>query len=562
MCNPLLIYANIKIFGNNTPNTPIKNIAKNFISFSTDGISLADFDLDSHISQKIIPEIVKKEFNILFIKDSLSDNYLELYGITLAYHIRLSAELGDKRFVPIVIISDVDGYILNKLTPMANILFTRNTFVARNEISSYDYFKKVFEQIQPFSDFKKEFLDLIRIDPPQDYLSHHSIANEWAMHRWAEYLDVTTDDIKMINEKISSMLYFKYLKAKFTIKKSDFGKHQQKIKEPGKILYIDDEWAKGWGNILKSLHSDLYVVEEPYKDRTKEEIIEFVLKKISKVDPDLVILDMRLHEDDFQENIHLDELTGIEIFKKIKELNEGIQFIIFTASSNTLLLEEIQSYDTNILSYIKKEHPDDINITIQGNINKLVNKINEGLKKKYLKEIWKIKNDISKLLGVEKTWEENPFSQYIDGLEEYKTHLGKLHKENFYIFDILSGSNENKLNYALVSLATSIDALQSIFIKDKWDKEKQSKTYYYLGEHISKPISNLPDQIAFIIEKSGYEPKEILKELIKLNKKRNQYIHSNPDYILPTEGEILKWHQLFCEIINKIKNRKTVSQKS
>ena len=124
---------------------------------------------------------------------------------------------------------------------------------------------------------------------------------------------------------------------------------------------------------------------------------------------------------------------------------------------------------------------------------------------------------------------------------------------------------EKKLSITVLltlSIATSIDALQSIFIKDKWDKEKQSKTYYYLGEHISKPISNLPDQIAFIIEKSGYEPKEILKELIKLNKKRNQYIHSNPDYILPTEGEILKWHQLFCEIINKIKNRKTVSQKS
>ena len=200
------------------------------------------------------------------------------------------------------------------------------------------------------------------------------------MYRWAEYLEVDTPDVQKIKKKISSMLYFKYLKAKFPIKKSRFGKRKQSIKEEGKILYIDDEWQKGWKDILKSLHSDLSVVEEEYKDRTKEEIINFVVQKAKEVDPDLVILDMRLHEEDFKDDFA--ELTGIQIFQEIKNINAGIQFIIFTASSNTLLLEELQSYDTNILSYIKKEHPDDITITTQGNINKLINEINRGLEKK------------------------------------------------------------------------------------------------------------------------------------------------------------------------------------
>ena len=91
------------------------------------------------------------------------------------------------------------------------------------------------------------------------------------------------------------MLYFKYLKAKFPIKKSRFGKYQQNIKESGKILYIDDEWQKGWGDILKSIHSNLSIVEEDYKDKTKEEIIKFVVDKAKDIKPDLVILDMRLH---------------------------------------------------------------------------------------------------------------------------------------------------------------------------------------------------------------------------------------------------------------------------
>ena len=41
-------------------------------------------NIHSYISLEIIPQILKYEIDIIFIKDSLSDNYLELYGINLA----------------------------------------------------------------------------------------------------------------------------------------------------------------------------------------------------------------------------------------------------------------------------------------------------------------------------------------------------------------------------------------------------------------------------------------------------------------------------------------------
>ena len=87
-------------------------------------------DIDKYISLDIIPYIKNNPIDIIYIKDNLSTNYLELYGLRVAYHIRLSSNLSfEERCLPIVIISDIDIYVLNKLTPLANILFTKNVFL-------------------------------------------------------------------------------------------------------------------------------------------------------------------------------------------------------------------------------------------------------------------------------------------------------------------------------------------------------------------------------------------------------------------------------------------------
>ncbi len=515
-------------------------------------------NIDDNISKNIIPKIKSSDCDIVFIKDNLSTNYLELYGFRVVYHIRLSEELGEKRFLPIVILSDIDSHILNKIESMGKVLFTKNIFIGQSKPETVAYFDRLQPKPLHKDKYQMEFLDKINIAQPKDYLSHHSIANEWAMHRWAEYLDINTKDIQYINTKIDSMLYFKYLKAKFPIKKSIFKKHQRKINQKGKILYIDDEWKKGWGDILKSLHPNLQVAQEQYKDKTKEEIVDFVVKKAKEINPDLVILDMRLHKDDFQNQT--DELTGIQIFEQIKELNKGIQFIIFTASSDSELFEKLQSHDTNIISYIKKEHPDDTNKTTQSNINKLIYKINQGLEKKYLKEVWNTNQRIQELL------DSDPFGQYIDDFDQYETNLGKLKKESSYIFNILNSGIENKINYALISLATSIDALREIFIKEEWDRNTRKKSYYYIGgnifKSISKPIHNLPDLILQILEESGYQNEyNIKKELNNLNDKRRFYIHSNQDYIQPKKETIVDWFILLEDILNKIKNNKAIKER-
>lgn len=85
-------------------------------------------NIDANIVTSIIKPMMTVEYDVVYIKDNLSKNYIDLLGLRVAYHIRLSKELGDKRYVPIVMLSDVDTHILNRLDPIAQILFTKNIF--------------------------------------------------------------------------------------------------------------------------------------------------------------------------------------------------------------------------------------------------------------------------------------------------------------------------------------------------------------------------------------------------------------------------------------------------
>ena len=111
---------------------------------------------------------------------------------------------------------------------------------------------KKFKKLTP-NEYQKEFLEKIEVQQPKDYLSHHSIANEWAIERWAEFLGTTGEAITKNREKIEEMLYFKYLKAKHQIQDAQNSTEILTPQKKGKILLIDDEWDKGWSENLKRL---------------------------------------------------------------------------------------------------------------------------------------------------------------------------------------------------------------------------------------------------------------------------------------------------------------------
>ena len=444
---------NLFLIHNDNSFTEINNITDD-LKFGLDDPlntqNVIDSDIDNYISKVFIPSIQDKEMDILFIKDSLSKNYLDFLGLRLAYHIRLSEEIGEKRFIPIVILSDLDGYNLNKFTSLARVLFTKNIFIGDNSPHTIEFYKNnlaIHEDFQ--NNFQENFLDIIEIEAPKDYLSSHSIANEWSIYRWGKYLNITNENIE---NNISSMLYFKYLTNKYPIEEA-CSFTPDTLTQTGKVLYIDDEWEKGWKNIFEHLFEpiDFQCLEKEYKDKEVDKIIEFVKAKIQDYNPDTVILDLRLHDDDFKEDVNIDNLTGIQILKIIKEeINRGIQCIALTASQNSLILEKLYEYD--IVGYVKKEHPNNYKIDTKENINKVVSLVDKGLENKYLKYIWRIQEEIKSLQGFTITNEENLISE--------------LFTNSQFVFDILNGKAENKMNMAVLTIYKCFEVIVNIYINE------------------------------------------------------------------------------------------------
>jgi len=396
-----------------------------------------------------LKEIQKIDFEIIYIKDNLSSNYLELYGVILAYHIRLSEELEDKRFLPIVIISDLDGFTLNKLEPMARILFTQNVFIIKNSKKDFDEFQKKKLNLLPFNQDK--FINSIEIESPENS-TNHSIANEWAIDRWAKFVNAKSDIIRKNIDKLYNMLYIKYLLAKNPIENSkSLGFKRAKLS--GEILYIDDEWDKGWSDIFDKYFEHTNITFEPFeydfKDKNIYSIRAEIRNKIDEYNPDLVLLDLRLTKNDQIDKNREDisKYSGIEILKDIKEINQGIQVLMLTATSKSLILDKLYQYD--IVGYIKKEHPSDKNIKIKENFNKLETLIDKGLEKKYLKEIWTIQNSILKL----------------DLFEKDDDYFDKIKFEVDTIFEILNSNIENKIKFTLITIFKVFEILTNKYFK-------------------------------------------------------------------------------------------------
>jgi len=513
------------IHSSNTPRNVQKHFEnKNIINFNYDNNQYST--IDKYISKVIILVLKDKDFNLIYIKDSLSSNYLELYGLLVAYHIRLSTELKNKRYIPIVVLSDIDGFSINRIVPMAKILFTQNIFLEKNNKETILKYKQ--KNISLLTDKKYlDFLNNINIEAPENS-SNHSIANEWAIYRWSEFLKVESKAIQNNREKISSMLYFKYLLAKNPIeikKKNGIQFVPRPPENSGKILYIDDEWAKGWSDILEKYFSkneniEFETFEYDFKNNNKFTTMSAIKNSCQEYTPDVVLLDLRLTQSD-HETQEITNLTGIKITKMIKEINPAIQIIMLTATGKSIVLESL--YEHGILGYIKKEHPNDIGISTKENFDKLKNLVDKGLDKKYLKEIWNIQNRIK------------PFNSNI-----------KIEIDS--VFEIVDSDMKNRFIYAMFAIVKSIEMINDYYIIDGYQKATWKDTKEEFSDNSTK------NKIYMILEKKLNLKDEVInRNIAEIIKIRNNTIH-------PKRGRreeinkdnILTWFKMLETILKKI----------
>lgn len=285
----------------------------------------------------------------------------------------------------------------------SNILKCPHVDYIQNNVFSIKQYLLNLEDVEWTMNWEEciDCLKKIGVQQPASYKTHHSITNEWSIYRWSKYLGVENIAIQ---KDIEDFLYFNYLKAIYPITEIG-GSNSIELQGKGKVLLIDDEAGKGWHDFFKHLFSPMPDITfdsmgDDFKKCSKDIIIERVSEKIKNYYPDVVILDLRLHDNDFDEKDPR-ELTGNEILSRISNINPGIQIILFSASNkvwnyiNQEKDEDVQG-KVSAKDIIIKESPELSSIVgyTAESITHLCDSIKKGLRRSaYLKEFYDVKKE-------------------------------------------------------------------------------------------------------------------------------------------------------------------------
>ncbi|MBE7644808.1 hypothetical protein F7644_02270 [Tenacibaculum finnmarkense genomovar ulcerans] len=349
---------------------------------------------DQDLTRILLDNLNKEKFDYIFIPLCFGEILSDFNGLRLATHIRCTKIVN--QLTNIIIYGFVGlEYILNH--QYFNILKTKN-------VELLPFSKKAFadtvntarnELIQ--SELPAE-IKQIQLPVPKNYEDSHSIANEWAIYRWANTIQTldNQDGIGKVFEKIDNNLYFKYLQTIYPVTNcGELTAVDLKTEnlEETKILYIDDEAEKGWYEVFRTILVDTNKVKDfqylgdDFKSKSQEEIIEISIDKIIEQNSDIVILDFRLHPDDFKQT-SINEITGLKILKRIKEINKGIQVLIFSATNKIWNLQAIQEQGAD--GFVIKESPEnsvDKGFTKE-TITNFIEQLSKANKRKELKKVW------------------------------------------------------------------------------------------------------------------------------------------------------------------------------
>lgn len=291
-----------------------------------------------------------------------------------------------------------------------NVYYSYNSFYNIDLIIN-QYQEKEFDRNEALRK-----IDLIGIKPPTSYKSHHSISNEWSILRWSKALNIKVEldnELKKNESNINTSLFYRYLSVKYPV--SSINTLSKKtLKSDATILLIDDEVEKGWKIIFQEICKDLnfsFLGGDFKKCNNSNEIVDIAFEKAKDVD--IVILDLRLHDCDFDER-DPKKLTGYKLLKRIKEFNKGIQVIIFSASNKIWNLQELQ--DIGIDGFILKESPE--------------NSVDEKFTEKLIKNIYDVIGICINYSFLKKYFEKYNFlKQQLEPRKSYKKHSNPLPKQ-------------------------------------------------------------------------------------------------------------------------------------
>lgn len=523
-------------------------------------------DIDTRIHETL-EGLNNVEVNSITIPISITENFLEFSGLRLAHHIRLSPNLSFRK-IPIIIMGSLNEKQLLKLSSLANILLTPNVFYVNLSKYAFDTIEKSVKNLKLSDglsfDFNK-YLDRVNFKPPANYQSHHNIDNELCLLRWSHYLGIS-EQISEVKNNLQSGLYFKYVNTVNPIEAAKIGNPYLFLKN-AKILLIDDQFDKGWRSFYNaffelSKHQIKFeTLDIDFQLMNSSDIVENSNSKIRNFDPDIVLLDLRLSDADFDLNIDPENLTGNKILEKIKLFNKGIQVIVITASNKVWNYEV--SLDLGCNGFIVKNSNNNVSEDIKNLKSKIELCINRG---SYLKEAFK---SLKKSIAFIDKAIENKFIE-----ESFGNELIKYMEIALVMFE--RAKTKDSFAYSYLSLFKCLELIVdnlvyeegiSWFIKEGeelkqlfWDKN--------LKEYLCKDDSDFRNNTPSTFEKSAglcnqlwsYDHEDIRQIYFSIDRrnkfihppktKLNSFIQSNLNKIFDKDGFMLLLNQLEKMVTN------------
>ncbi|GGG88482.1 hypothetical protein GCM10011416_00930 [Polaribacter pacificus] len=506
---------------------------------------------DSGMSSKIEEWFSEKEYDNIFIPLCFGSTLSDFNGLRLVLHIRCSDSINSLK--NIFLYSFIEDKSMLWGNEYFDVLKTKNIQII--DYKKVDFQKAVDNELNDLSIEELPFeIKKVKLNPPKNYIDSHSIANEWAINRWSKTINVSDDRIEAIENKIESNLYFKYLNTIYPIIKSDvITDDKLKITYSGtpKVLYIDDEVEKGWGEIFAHFFDDIneiyfdYLVED-FKNINQEQLIKSAIQKIKDDDIDLVLLDFRLLPGDFNKK-NIKEITGVKILNEIKELNPGIQVIIFSATNKIWNLQNLQ--DAGADGFILKESPENSvedGFTVKS-IENMVHVFNSCFERNFLKafhlKIDELKTELLPRKNFKKV--SNPLDiNFVDEVlkwlqlscELLAKNLNTASKTSSFLF--LFSVLENLSNQIVSSEPIKIDNRSDVYFEFEFSRvnnrlvffneNKETGLYSKTNNNLRKAKRGIP-WAQKILNTLNYLNTSVESEL-DLNEiigKRNDIIHAN-----------------------------------
>lgn len=527
-----------------------------------------DKSIDEVLTNIINENLANEEYTNIILPACFGKVLADFLGLRFATHIRCTPGINQHKNLFLYSFNGLKDYFSSE---SFNILKTQGVFLIDYDVNTI--INKTSEE-DTYLHKEKIISEVKKLDLqiPLNYEDSHSIANEWAIYKWSHTINTNDEDIAKIKIKLENDLYFKYLKAIYPIRLTDTLKSEDlKINYTGnpKVLYIDDEAEKGWYDIFCKIFDDennihFRHLDDEFNEKSKNEIIDISLNTIKVENIDLVILDFRLHKDDFENN-SIQNITGFQILEKIKKYNTGIQVIIFSATNKIWNLQALQKAGAD--GFIIKESPENSNDSefTKTSIENFIYSTNKSLNNIFLKDFYfkldLLKNELLPRKIYKKTLKPLPKEFVDETLKWYELSLNFLN----------NSINEEQLISTFLIYFTIIENLSNRVIEIENPIKEGDFFKYQFRKNLQRLNNYIEDSDTpgfYRKTNSKYKsPKRTLRWDIKiyntidfisdnklsiesvnyLVKKRNDIIHSNS-----TLGSVININKEDIILLNRI----------